>query len=159
MKLILSLLFFTTSVFAITPLDMKLGYWEYKIDLGSSPMMKKAMASLSKLPKAQREQIMKKMGASAGIKKTYTCFTAKDMKNWKKKINGSMDKDGCKIVVMKSTKKVYQAVRKCENGKGNIEMLFKMLNDKEGESFVKMPMSPKPIKTSMTWVSSNCPKK
>ena len=158
MKLIIALFFISMSAHAVTPLDLKLGYWEYKIDLESNPMMKKAMASIAKLPKATREQIMKKMGASVGSKKTFTCFTAKDMKNWEEKIGGKLDKEGCKMVVKKSTKRIYDAVRKCKDEESNMEIYFKMKNDKEGESKVKMPMSPDPIKTKMTWVSSKCPK-
>ena len=146
------------SAHADTPLDMKLGYWEYKIDLASSPMMQKAMASLAKLPKPQRDQIMKKMGVNAGSKKTYQCFTAEDMKNWKKKLSGMTDNGGCKMIVKKSTKTVFEAIRKCQKG-GDMEMFFKMVSDKEGDSVVKLAMSPNPIKTKMTWVSSNCPKK
>jgi hypothetical protein len=160
MKLIITLLLLTSPIHAVTPLDMKLGYWEYKIDLGTNPMMKKAMASLSKLPKAQRDQVIKSMGMStSGIKKTYICFTSKDMKNWEEKISGIMDKDGCKMIVKKSTKKIYEAVRKCKDEQGNMEFSFKMLSNKEGSSSVIMSMSPKPINTKMSWVSSKCPKK
>ena len=74
MKIILSLFVFASTAYASTPLEMKYGYWEYKTDLSSTPMMKQAMASLKNLPKAQREQIMKKMGAAGGVQKNYQCF-------------------------------------------------------------------------------------
>ena len=160
MKLFLTFLLFTFSIsviHAVTPLDLKLGYWEYKIDIESNPMMKQAIASLSKLPKEQRDQIMKKMGAAGGFKKMYHCFTTEDMKNWEQKIAGKLDTEDCKMIVKKSTKKIYLAKRKCNKSEKNIEISIIMKDNKEGESIVTMPISSNPIKTEMKWVSSTCP--
>ena len=153
------LLFLSQSIFAATPLDMKLGYWEYKTDLGSSPMMKQALASLSKLPKTQRDQVMKKMGMVGGVKKTYNCFTTEDMKNWEEKISGKANSAGCKMIVSKSTKTQYQAIRKCKNEDENIQISVTMKNNKSGNSVVTMPGVSNSIKSEMTWISSSCTKK
>lgn len=138
---------------------MKLGLWEYKTDMSSNPMLKAAMASLSKLPKAQRDQIMKKMGASTGVQTFRKCFTKEDMKNWEKKINEGQDKEGCEMKVLKSTKTVYEGARKCKDGKGDMTISFKMHNNKSGTSIVKMAMTPNPIKSNLKWISSTCPVK
>lgn len=159
MKLIISLFLLSFSAYAVTPLDMKVGYWEYQTDVGSNPMMKAAMASLSKLPKAQRDQIMKKMGATGGVQSFKKCFTKEDMKNWEAKMNEGQEKNGCKMIVKKSTSSVYEAVRKCKDSKANVEISFIMSSNKSGTSSVKMPMSPNPIKSKLKWLSSTCPKK
>ena len=159
MKLLLALFLISNSLYAVVPLDMELGYWEYKTELASNPMLKQAMAGLAKLPKAQREQIMKKLGGAGGVQKFYKCYTKEDRKKFVKSLMKLKDTDGCKMIVKKSTKSVYKATRKCSNGEGNIELSFNMASNKKGTSIVTMPMSPKPIKSKLTWISSNCPKK
>lgn len=159
MKLLLPLFLFSLSAFSATLLDLKAGYWEQKTDLGSNPMMKQAMESLSKLPKEQREMVMKTMAGSGETKTVYTCFTEGDLKNWEKKLNEGQERNGCKIIVKKNTKSVYEAVRKCIKSVGDMEISFKMENSKKGRSIIKMAISPKPIESKMTWLSSNCPKK
>jgi hypothetical protein len=158
MKLIICLFLLSLPAYAVTPLDMKTGYWEYQTSLTANPMLKAAMASISKLPKAQRDQIMKKMGGSGGVQKFKKCFTAEDMKNWESKMNEGQEKNGCKMIVNKSTKSVYEAVRKCKNGEGNMKISFKMDSNKSGTSSVTMPMSPNPIESKLKWLSSTCPK-
>ena len=162
MKLLIISILLSCSAYAVTPLDMKVGYWKYETQLGKNPMLKKAMAGLSNLPKAQREMIMKKMNLStAGNSEFYKCFTKKDLENIIDKIVESKkeDKKGCKMVINKSTKNVYDAKRKCKDGKGDMDFSIKMLNNKEGITIMKMAMTPVPMKSKMTWVSSNCPKK
>jgi hypothetical protein len=82
------------------------------------------------------------------------------MENIEEKImeNNNKDKKGCKMTVNKSTKKIFTASRKCKDSKGNMELSVKMLNSKEGLATIKMIISPRPMKSKMTWVTSNCPK-
>jgi len=157
---LLFLVLISSKTFSSLPLDIKLGLWEYEVDLSSNPMMKVAMDGIKNLPKAQRDMIMKKMGATKGLQKSLQCFTKDDMNNWEKKISKSMNKEGCKLKVKKSTKKVYHALMKCKSAEGDIDLLLTMTNNKKGTTFMRMSNGPMPsVKVKMKWLRSDCSKK
>lgn len=163
--LILSLTLFTVSSFAYTPLDIKPGLWEYKTD--TDAMMD---AMLANVPEAQREmvkQMMKSKGGAAMAgqlnKPIYQCHTAEMIKDpegvfeAQKKQNPDMAKCDFKMLSSGKTKANFKL--KCTE-KGDITVTVKTQGKTKQIIETKMdyPQPNTKIKSTATWVSSDCSK-
>lgn len=159
-KLILSIffsMFFMTSTFAVTPLDMKTGKWEFIISMGQSSIMEQAMAAMANLPEEQKKMAMANLQKSLGDKKSMECITKEDLKKMGDRLGkGNKEKDGCKFEMIESTAKRYKAKRVCPDGKKPMIYDLVLQNSKSGTATMTIPQAMAPMTVKMKWISSSC---
>ncbi len=140
----------------IVPLDMELGYWEIRSEMGESEMLKEMLASV---PESQRAQVRAMMDSSMKLPIVKQCVTEALLKDMGKQIRESLSgQKECLFKVIKTTNKELEGEFNCS---GNISTIHtKVISSKrhEGEvNSVVEGVGAHNMRMISEWKSATCP--
>ena len=180
MKFLMIFFSLSSSVYAITAINMKVGNWQVKPTFEQSPKLKRSLEKLSKLAKENKDQLLIKVKDSskydiytkhlvlAALTATttgannnfYKCLIKEDMKNIYKAFMEYRKEEfpDCETIVSTSTKSIFQANIKCKDTKEDMVFSLTMSNDKEGTMSIKVLSTQEKIISKLIWTSKDCAK-